>query len=40
MNILALNTAFSNSDVALLIDDKKDYISLDSSAKQYENILV
>ncbi|MBO5884801.1 MAG: tRNA (adenosine(37)-N6)-threonylcarbamoyltransferase complex dimerization subunit type 1 TsaB [Clostridia bacterium] len=40
MNILALNTAFSNSDVALLIDDKKDYISLDSSAKQSENILV
>lgn len=40
MNILALNTAFSNSDVALSINNKQDYISLDSSAKQSENILV
>lgn len=40
MNILALNTAFSNSDVAVLYDNKKDYVSLDSNAKQSENILV
>ncbi len=40
MNILALNTAFTNSDVAVLYNDKKDYISLDSSAKHSENILV
>lgn len=40
MNILALNTSFANSDVAIKINDVKDYISLDSSAKQSENILV
>lgn len=40
VNILALNTAFTNSDVAVLYNDKKDYISLDSSAKHSENILV
>ena len=40
MKILALNTAFSNSDVALMFDNQTDYISLNSSAKQSENILV
>ena len=40
MNILAINTAFSNSDVAVLCNGKKDYISIDSCAKQSENILV
>ena len=40
MRVLALNTAFSNSDVALFYDDKTDYISLESSAKQSENVLV
>ena len=40
MKVLALNTAFSNSDVALFYDDKKDYVSLESSAKQSENVLV
>lgn len=40
MNILTLNTAFSNSDVALQLNGVIDKISLDSSAKQSENILV
>ena len=40
MNILAINTSFSNSDVALLYNGKKDYICVDSCAKQSENILV
>ena len=40
MNILAINTAFSNSDVAIFCNNKKDYISIDSCAKQSENILV
>lgn len=40
MRILALNTAFSNSDVALLFDGKQDFASLNSSAKHSENILV
>ena len=40
MKVLALNTAFANSDVALYYDNKKDYISLESSAKQSENVLV
>ena len=40
MRVLALNTAFSNSDVALFYDEKIDYISLESSAKQSENVLV
>ena len=40
MNILAFNTAFSNSDVALKTNYKQSFISLDSCAKQSENILV
>lgn len=40
MKVLALNTAFANSDIAVDIDGKKDYISHSSSAKQSENALV
>lgn len=40
MKILTLNTAFANSDIAIDIDGKKDYISHSSSAKQSENALV
>ncbi len=40
MKVLALNTAFSNSDVAILIDDKKFYSSFASNSKHSENALV
>ncbi len=40
MKLLALNTAFSNSDIAVSLDGKCDYISHSSSAKQSENALV
>ena len=40
MNIIAISTAFANSDVAIDFNGKKDYTSLESSAKQSENILV
>ena len=39
MRILAINTAFANSDVAIQLDDRVDYSTLPSSAKQSENIL-
>lgn len=39
MNILAINTAFSESYVAALCNNKKIYKSMDSSLKQSENIL-
>lgn len=40
MKVLALNTAFANSDIAVDIDGTKDFISHSSSAKQSENALV
>lgn len=40
MKILALNTAFANSDIAISIDGKVDYVSHSSNAKQSENALV
>ncbi len=40
MKILALNTAFANSDVGFCDGEKKDYISHSSSARHSENILV
>ena len=40
MKILALNTAFINSDVAFCDGENKDYISHTSSAKHSENVLV
>lgn len=40
MNILALNTAFVNSDVAILYNNQKFTSSLNSSAKHSENILM
>lgn len=40
MNILALNTAFAYSQVAVDFGGKKSYLSVDSSAKQSENVLV
>lgn len=39
MNILAINTAFSESYVALSVDNKELYKVIDSSLKQSENIL-
>ena len=35
-----MNTAFTNSDVAVVYNNKKDYVSLNSLAKHSENILV
>ena len=40
MRILCINTAFANSDVAICFDNITDYVTLPSSAKQSENILV
>lgn len=40
MNILALNTSFSNSDVAIKFGEERKFVSLDSNAKHSENILV
>ena len=40
MKLLALNTAFSNSDIAISLDGKVDFVSHSSSAKQSENALV
>ncbi|MBQ3494680.1 MAG: tRNA (adenosine(37)-N6)-threonylcarbamoyltransferase complex dimerization subunit type 1 TsaB [Clostridia bacterium] len=40
MKILALNTAFSNSDVAFVYEQNKAYSSFESCAKHSENILV
>ena len=39
MRLLAINIAFSNSDVAICFDETKNYKTLPSSAKQSENIL-
>jgi len=39
MNILAINTAFSESYVSVLSNNKKVYRQMDSSLKQSENIL-
>ena len=40
MKLLSINTAFSNSDVALFNENKISTLTLPSSAKQSENILV
>ena len=40
MRLLAISTAFSNSDIAISFDEKEDYISYSSNAKHSENALV
>ena len=37
--VLCLNTAFAKADLALSVNNKNDYISIDSNAKSSENVL-